>query len=246
MPELLEQEVSQEQKNLLIELEKLQLVINHRKKQVGIEFYIPNAIQYAAHNSLAKIICIVKGNRLGGSTFGACEVVFHITKNYPDWYPKKRRFPNRPLKIRIATDRFFKIDSVIEPKLREYMPAREIVRVRRSPQGYISKLHTRDGSMIEFLTSEQDQMAWEGQDLDFFWGDEPQKRSHWIATKRGLLDRGGYAVFTFTPLIEPWMKEELVDKADGKLIEVFYGTTRDNLFDIKGNTILKEEDIKEF
>ncbi len=196
MPELLEQEIPQEQKNILIELEKLKFVIDHRKKQEGIKFYIPNAIQYAAHKSLAKTICIVKGNRLGGSTWGACEVVFHITKNYPEWYPKERRF-NRPIKIRIATDKFFKIDSVIEPKLRDYMPAKEIIRVRRSPQGYISKLHTRDGSMVEFLTSEQDQMAWEGQDLDFFWGDEPQKRSHWIATKRGLLIE---AVMPYLPL----------------------------------------------
>lgn len=248
MPELLEQEVlkvSEEQKDLLNKLEKLSAVIKQRKKQSGIDFYIPNAIQYNAHTSNAKIICIVKGNRMGGSTFGACEVVFHITKRYPEWYPKARRF-NRPVKIRIATDRFFKIDSVIEPKLKEFMPAHEITRVRRSPQGYISKLHTRDGSFVEFLTSEQDQMAWEGQDLDFFWGDEPQKRSHWIATKRGLLDRSGYAVFTFTPLIEPWMKEELVDKADNKMIEVFYGTTRDNLFDIKGNPILDEQDIIDF
>src|SRR3990167_10605325 len=179
MPELLEQiqEQTQDQKSLLVDLEKLRLVIEHRKKQRGIDFYIPNAIQYQAHKSKAKTICIVKGKRLGGSTFGACEVVYHITKKYPDWFPKERRF-HRPIKIRIATDKFFKIDSVIEPKLREYMPAREIVRTRRSPQGYISKLHTKDGSMIEFLTSEQDQMAWEGQDLDFFWGDEPQKRSH--------------------------------------------------------------------
>ena len=249
MPELLEQEVSQEipkdQKDILVELEKLRIIINNRRQQRGIDFYIPNTIQYQAHCSKAKVICIVKGNRMGGSTFGACEVAYHITKKYPDWFPKERRF-RRPIKIRIATDRFFKIDSVIEPKLREFMPAKEIIRVRRSPQGYISKLHTKDGSMIEFLTSEQDQMAWEGQDLDFFWGDEPQKRSHWIATKRGLLDRSGYSVFTFTPLIEPWMKEELVDKADGKIVEVFYGTTRDNLYDIKGNRILKEEDIREF
>lgn len=243
MPEVLE--VSEEQKALLIELEKLNYVINQRRKKEGISFYVPNNLQYRAHKSTAKTICIVKGNRAGGSTFGACEVVYHITKKYPDWFPKERRFKG-PIKMRIATDKFFKIDSVVEPKINQFIPAGEIVRVRRSPQGYISKLHTRDGSFVEFLTSEQDQMAWEGQDLDFFWGDEPMKRNHWIATKRGLLDRSGYAIFTFTPLIEPWMKEELVDKADGKMVEVFYGSTRENLFDIKGNPILSEEDIRDF
>ena len=83
MPELLEQiqEQTQDQKSLLVDLEKLRLVIEHRKKQRGIDFYIPNAIQYQAHKSKAKTICIVKGNRLGGSTFGACEVVYHITRS---------------------------------------------------------------------------------------------------------------------------------------------------------------------
>lgn len=238
-------ELNQELKNILIEHEKLLMVFNTRKKERGIDFYIPNTIQFKAHQSKAKMIAIVKGNRLGGSTFGAVEICYHLTKRYPDWFPKERRF-NRPIKIRIATDRFFKIDSVIEPKLKEFMPAKEITRIRRSPQGYISKLYTRDGSIVEFLTTEQDQMAWEGQDLDFFWGDEPMKRNHWVATKRGLLDRSGYAIFTFTPLIEPWMKEDIVDKADGKVIDVFYGTTRDNKFDIEGNPILREEDIQAF
>ena len=87
MPELLEQEIAQGKKDLLIELEKLKAEKKYRKTQRGIDFYIPNSIQYAAHRSLAKTICIVKGNRMGGSTFGACEVVYHITKNYPKWYP---------------------------------------------------------------------------------------------------------------------------------------------------------------
>lgn len=231
-------------KELLIEHERLGLALKSRREDRGMDFYIPNPVQYKAHCSLAKMIAIVKGNRMGGSTFGAMEVTYAITKRYPEWYPRERRF-NRPIKIRIATDKFFKIDSVIEPKLRQFLPKDEIVRVRRSPQGYISKMHCKDGSTVEFLTSEQDQMAWEGQDLDFFWGDEPMKRTHWVATKRGLLDRAGQAIFTFTPLIEPWMKEEIVDKID-KDIQVFYGTTRDNLFDIKGNPILREEDIQAF
>lgn len=233
-------------KNLLLEHESILEEIKSRKKQRGMDFYIPNAVQYKAHQSKAKTIVIVKGNRMGGTTWGAMETAFAITKKYPDWFPVERRFPKKALKIRIATDKFFKIDSVIEPKLRDFLPEEEIVRVRRSPQGYISKLNTQDGSVVEFLTSEQDQMAWEGQDLDFFWGDEPMKRNHWVATKRGLIDRSGKAILTFTPLIEPWMKDEIVDKADGKEIEVVYGTMKDNLFDISGNPILSQDDIEAF
>jgi hypothetical protein len=201
-------------------------------------------VQYKAHHSTKRIIAIVKGNRMGGSTYGAVETCMHLSKKYPEWYPHEKRFKGA-LKIRVGTDKFFKIDSVIEPKLRQYLPKGEITKVRRSPQGYLTKLHTKDGSIVEFLSAEQDQMAWEGQDLDFFWGDEPLKHGHWIATQRGLLDRKGRSVLTFTPLIEPWMKEEIVDKA-GVDIDIFYGSTRDNLWDINGDPILSEEDIAFF
>lgn len=238
--------ISPELQALLNEHEQLSREIEGRKKLRGINFYVPNMYQYKAHCSTAKQRLVVKGNRAGGSTWGAAEIAMHLTKKYPEWYPKENRFRGS-LKIRIATDKFFKIDTVIEPKLRQFIPWKEVIlKERRGPQGYLQKLNCKDGSFIEFLSSEQDQMAWEGQDIDFFWGDEPMKRSHWIATKRGLLDRGGRAIFSFTPLIEPWMKADLVDKADGKNIDVFYANTRDNCFDIKGNPILSEQDIRDF
>lgn len=181
----------------------------------------------------------------GKTTWGSMECAMAITKKYPDWYPVSRRFTG-PVKIRIATDRYFKIESVIEPKLRAFLPKGEIVRTRRSPQGYLIKVICRDGSSIEFLTMEQDDMAFESQDLDIFWGDEPVDRNKYIATQRGLIDRGGWTILSFTPLIEPWMKDEIVDKEDGKNIAVVYADIRDNRFDIQGNVILKEADIAWF
>jgi hypothetical protein len=232
-------------KQLVIEYEQLCELIKYRQKNAGMEFYIPNAIQYRAHRSTARVIAIVKGNRMGGSTWGAMELAYHLTKKYPAWYPEERKFKG-PIKVRVVTDKFFKIESVIEQKLKQYLPKDEWVRVRRSPQGYMTKMITKDGSTIEFLTGEQDLMAFEGQDLDLFWGDEPIDRRKYVATQRGLVDRSGRTLLTFTPLIEPWMKDEIVDKADGRKIDIFYGTTRDNLCDIEGNKILNEQDIKDF
>ena len=235
---------------LELKYEKLNNILQEltsRRKARGIDFYTPNRVQYNAHRSTAKTIVVVKGNRLGGSTWGAVEISYHVTKKYPEWFPQARKY-DRPIKIRISTDKFFKMDSVIEPKLRQYIPAEywKSAKIKRSPQGYLVKIRFQNDTFIEFLSGEQDQMAWEGQDLDFYWGDEPVKRSHWVATQRGLLDRSGHSILSFTPLIEPWMKEEIVDKSDSKNIEVFYGTTRDNMFDIEGNPILREEDIARF
>ena len=234
-----------ELRKLTKELQTIDREVLGRKKLRGMDFYIPNSVQYRAHRSLAKTIVIVKGNRMGGSTWGAMEVAYHVTKNYPDWYPQERRFSG-PIKVRIATDKYAKIDNVVEPKLKTFIPKEQFLKTRRSPQGYATKMWFKDGTTVEFLTMEQDSMAFEGQDLDLFWGDEPVEKIRYIATQRGLIDRSGYTILTFTPLIEPWMKEDIVDKADGKNIEVFYGTTRDNRFDIKGNPILLEEDIARF
>lgn len=239
------EKVTDEQKELLNQLAQLQSLINFRKKQRGVDFYVPNQTQANAHRSKAKTICYIGGNRSGKSTWGAVELTWAVTKKYPEWFPKERRF-NRPVKVRVATDRFFKIDSVIEPKIREYIPKTEIRQVRRSPQGYLSKMIIRDGSTIEFLTMEQDLMAFEGQDLDLFWGDEPIERRRFIATQRGLVDRAGFSLLTFTPLIEPWMKDELIDKADGSRIAAFTADIRDNKYDIMGNSILREDDIRQF
>jgi hypothetical protein len=91
-----------------------------------------------------------------------------------------------------------------------------------------------------------DTMACESADWDFYWGDEPQQKAKYYAIQRGLVDRNGLTILTFTPLIEPWMKTDLVDKSDGKRIEVFTGDIRDNKFDINGKEILKESSIAEF
>ena len=237
--------IDKEKRDLLLQYNAVAQVLQARKKMRGMDFYVPNPNQLKAHKKVAKVIAYVGANRSGKSHWGAEEVALAVTKKYPDWFPIERRF-HGPVKIRIATDRFAKIDSVIEPKLRSLLPHGEIVRIRRSPQGYLTKMFTKDGSMIEFLTMEQDEMAFEGQDLDLFWGDEPVDRTRYIATQRGLVDRGGVTILSFTPLIEPWMKEEIVDRADDVNVAVVYADIRDNKADIDGNVILKEEDIAWF
>lgn len=232
-------------RELFLEYDQVEALLKHRKKLRGLDFYIPNVIQNRFHRSKAKTICFCAGNRSGKSTAGAIELAWALTKEYPEWFPLERRF-DRPIKARIVTDKFFKIDSVIEPKLREFLPKEIIATCKRSPQGYVNKLITKEGSVVEFLTLEQDLMAFEGQDLDFFWGDEPMERRRYIASQRGLVDRGGLTILTFTPLLEPWMKDELIDKADEVNIDVFFADTRDNKFDVAGNRILREEDIQKF
>ena len=234
-----------EAKKTMERLEELNAVIKHKKAQSGISYYTPNPVQYKAHQSKADYVLLCGANRIGKSTFGAVELTYHLTRDYPDWFPYERKF-HHPIKaIVVATENQI-IEKVIEPKLFQYLPSAYIEHTKRITGNYLNRLTCKDGSTVDFLTGEQDNMAFEGHDWDFYWGDEPQKERKFQAIQRGLVDRHGKAVITFTPLVEPWMKEHLVDKADGKRIDVITATMRDNKFDIKGNPILAEEDIALF
>ena len=229
---------------LVQETEQLLKELEGRKKNFGLSYYHPNVVQLKAHNSKARTIVFCGGNRSGKSTYGVTELSMHLTKQYPDWYPVEKRYQG-PIKAVISATSFAIVQRVIEPKIMAYLP-RDFFTIKRTAQGYLSLIRCKDGSSVDILTLEMDDMAYQSADWDFAWLDEPQHHRKWLSLKRGLVDRGGRAVITMTPLTEPWMKEEIVDRADGKRIEVFTANIRDNKKDVEGNAILLEENIQEF
>lgn len=229
----------------LFELDKLELELRKRHTQQGMKYYTPNPQQLRAHQSIAKTILFCGGNRSGKSTLGAMELCFHLTRDYPDWFPEERRF-HRPVKTVVVATEYPIVERTIAPKILSYLPHDYIAKKKYTPQGYLSKLFCKDGSTVDVLTNEMSDMAFESADWDFYWGDEPQKKAKYYAIRRGLVDREGQAILTFTPLIEPWMKKEIVDKADGIKIETFEVDMRDNKFDVDGRPILSETAIKDF
>lgn len=232
-----------EEIEILTEIQKLEIDERRLRSQNGIKYYTPNAHQLKAHSSNARTILLCGGNRIGKSTFGAVELCLHLTRDYPEWFSRKRRFFS-PIKAVVVGETNQFIEKVLEPKLIQYLPPKYIKHMKRVTGNYLSRIECIDGSVVDFLTKEQSDMAVEGADWDFYWGDEPQSRRKFDGIKRGLVDRQGLTVLTFTPLIEPWMKEELVDKADGKVIDVITANIYDNKFDIKGKAILSDESIK--
>lgn len=227
------------------EIEILEALLAERRKKDGLSFYTPNKHQLQGHQSDARFVLLCGANRIGKSTFGAVELCMHLTRNYPDWFSLKRRFKG-PIKAIVVGESNAFIEKVLEPKLKQYLPPLYIKREKRVTGGYLNRIECRDGSTVDFLTKEQSDMSFEGADWDFYWGDEPQGKRKFDAIQRGLVDRHGFGVITFTPLIEPWMKEELVDKADGKFIEVVTATIFDNMTDIQGKSILSKEAIDEW
>ena len=236
---------SEEVRQLVLEFEEATAELSRRRREDGMSFYVPNPKQLHVHQATARTILYVGGNRSGKSTVGAMELCFHLTKQYPDYFAKERRLSG-PVKAVVVATEYPIIERVIEPKLMSYLPTKVIKRIRRTPQGFISRLLCHDGSSVDFLSNEMDDLAFESADWDIYWGDEPQKKTKFFAIQRGLVDRRGQTLLTFTPLTEPWIKEELVDEADGKRITVVTGDIRDNKFDVEGHPILNEENIAEF
>ena len=226
------------------ELERANLWLLEAQRKRGMDFYDPNANQLKAHKSLARTILFCGGNRSGKSTFGAMELCFHLTRKYPDWYPISKRYKH-PIKAVISATEFPIVSRVIEPKLVQYLP-RGYYKFQRTMGKYLSRIICEDGSTVDILTSEMKNEAYESADWDFAWMDEPQQKIKREAILRGLVDRGGRDVITFTPLTEPWMKDELIDRADGKSIDLITADIRDNKFTISGTPILSEEYIKQF
>ncbi len=229
----------------LEELKAIDDVRDKRRKQRGYKYYRPNPKQLECHGKTSRKILFCGGNRSGKSTFGAVELSYHLTKDYPDFMPPSRRFKG-PIKAAIVATDNNHIERVIEPKLKDYLPLKEITKMKRISGSYLNRIYYQDGSTVDILTNEQDDMAFEGHDWDFVWVDEPLQVRKYQGIERGLVDRGGYMIFTFTPLIEPWMKDDLVDKADNVKISFVQADIRDNKFNVDGDPILLEENIQSF
>jgi hypothetical protein len=82
------------------------------------------------------------------------------------------------------------------------------------------------------MSTEQDDMVFEGNVIDYVWYDEPPRRSIHQACMRGLMAKSGICWFTCTPLSEPWIYDEVYRPGmeGSDLIEVFNGSTYDNEF----------------
>jgi len=140
----------------------------------------------------------------GKSQFGCMELVWRLLGTHP--YKESKV----PIKASVGSVDFKAgIQDVILEKLRVALPKRVIKSSHKNSQGIIDRIELINGSTVGMYSYDQPSMKWEGSDSDFWWFDEPPPRDHYIAAARGLVDRGGDALFTMTPLAEAWIHDEL-------------------------------------
>jgi hypothetical protein len=201
--------------------------------------YEPMDKQRAFHTSPCPRRALFGGNRVGKTTAGGMEFLFHMVGMYPDWYPQEGRFRGS-IKGRIIAKDFQKgVGEVITPFLDEWLDSSIIARKVKNPQGIPVKYELKNGSVFDILTHEQSTEQFEGWRGHIAWFDEPPPRDKYVATLRGLVDYSGRHWMTLTPLTQPWIYDEIYTAIDKRYTFV---TT----VDIRENKYLDELAIKEF
>lgn len=203
--------------------------------------YVPHKKQLLFHLSPAKIRFLCGGNQSGKTECGAAEDVMHATGLYADWYPEHLRFKGAN-KGRVIVTNYAAGAEVLEEKLWHWLPKSLVISIRRTQNGALQKVfvkHCSGGtSLIEVMTHEQDDQAFESWTGHWAHFDEPPSRNKWDATLRGLIALKGRAWLTLTPISEPWLFDEFISQNNP---DVFFIKV-----DIRDNPHLNEEEIRFF
>lgn len=183
---------------------------------------------------------VLGSNRSGKTVIGALEAISH-SLGYRPWLPEDHplrivRLPDgAPIPVpnvgRILAQNYRQaINQTIWPKFLEWAPMHQIKKIEKNAQGITTAVHWKNGSIIHFMSDDQDDLAFEGPSGHWFWVDEPCGYRKWTGLRRGLVDHGGHCWFTMTPLGAFWINETIVDRAEvpGSGVSMFKLSIWDN------------------
>jgi hypothetical protein len=238
-------------------------------KDNGINYYRPHPKQDSFHRAGRFLRRMARcGNRFGKSKMGSAEDVAWA-RGEREWLPKDdparyEGIPKRPTRGLIITIDWDLSEAVFtarqDPrgKLFELLPVDSIVSVSKNHSGKIDTIHVKGKYGVSIIKLEtvksfaSNPLGVESLDWDYIHVDEPCPQAMWKGASRGLVDRGGKAWFTLTPLREPWINDmffpNMLDHRKEKSIvydngiPVFWAMTG-SMYD---NPYLKEEDIRIF
>lgn len=153
------------------------------------------------------------GNQNGKTFCGGCEVAYHLTGQYPDWW-EGRRF-DRPVLIwatghtgettrdncqRVLVGPLGEPGTGTIPRncLVTSKPARSIANLL----DYVKVRHVSGGlSTLRFKYYEQGQPKWQGPPVDVVWFDEEPPSDIYDEGLARTIATGGLVFLTFTPLL---------------------------------------------
>ena len=234
----------------LLAVKRRQVELRHKRiqliKQHGLAYYRPHAGQARFHEAglQFKRRLVQSGNRWGKSTAGCAEDVSWLTHERP-WYPEGSAFrrgglPQYPVKLLTITTDWDKVEEIWTGdkgeggKVRKYLSNEQIKTQKRNHSGAIDTIELKNGSLWRFDTVKSfmaNPQGSESSDWDAIHVDEPCPEAMWKAVSRGLIDRGGSAWFTLTPLREFWINDYFFPTEGSRSdVWVLRGDTHDNSY----------------
>ena len=223
-------------------------------KRDGLPFYRPHPKQDKFHRSCAKRRAAFTANRWGKSTMMIAEVCAWLRNERP-WYPatdvaRRSGIPQHPNKVLVIVNDWDKVQEIYtgqDGKLWRFL-AKNLIRpngTHRNHSGAVDTIYLRNGSSLRFDTVKSfmsNPQGSESSDWDLVAVDEPCPEPMFKAQARGLIDRGGSAMFTLTALREPWITDAF--EPDGMFNKTSPALIIDG--DIYDNIYLTPADIEDF
>lgn len=159
--------------------------------------------------------CFMAGNRCGKSETGGCEVTYHLTGLYPDWWEGKRF--DRPTDGWAAGDTSQTVRDILQGKLcgtpgvpgdqgTGLIPGDLIINAtkkRGQPDAFetVFVRHISGGvSTLTFKSYDQGRESFQGTSKDFVWLDEEPNMHIYTECLLRTMTTGGMVLLTFTPL----------------------------------------------
>lgn len=174
-----------------------------------LHVFRPHRKQEAFLRSRAKVRVFLGGNRAGKSTVGIVDDLINVLpKEYvPEHLLPFKRCLHEDVRGRVVTPDLVRTLKAVYEVIQRWVPA-EALRGGSWGKAFDKQdriLNFKNGSFIEFMSYEQDRDKFGGSARDFVHYDEepPGERGEEIREecRVRLVDRQGYELFTFTPLM---------------------------------------------
>lgn len=182
-------------------------------RRPNIYGYKPHPKQEIFHKSTARGKLFIGGNRSGKTVGGGTEAVWRATGKHP-----YRAVPPPPTYGRIVSVDFtMGVEKIVRPEIARWLPPSEI-KGGSWEEGYNKDLRTlslNNGSMIEFMSNDQDLNKFAGTSRNWVWFDEEPPEDIYIECKLRLVDTAGDWWITMTPVEGmTWTYDQIYERAN--------------------------------
>lgn len=191
--------------------EKLQRyeILQERKRRILAKkpTYIPNSGQLPVHADPMLIRVVAAGNGGGKTALAVQEMIWWAT----GYNPVTTKYSRVPATVIVLLDSPMKVSEVWLPEIRKWFPIDSEAELAKNGKPYYNEIVFRNGSKIMFMFHEQEDLIFEGIQLDYLIADEPFPRRIWIALTRGARKKMSKPRFLIigTPIGQPWLYEDL-------------------------------------